>query len=296
MNLPSPNDVLYFVEVANTLNISRAAERLGITQPSLTQALNRLEHEIGVPLLFRSKKGVSLTPAGKRMLFESQTLIMQWGKIREQALASIEQVQGSYKFGCHPSVGIYSLPEVMKQLLLNYPKLEIHLSHMISRQVFEAVVSLELDIALVINPPEHPDLIIKKLCRDEMGFWVRKDFESPSGSELQNPKSDKSVLIYDPNLTQVQDLLKKVKKMDAVFHRRIHSSNLEFICSLVLAGVGVGILPGRVAKAIGKDELKPLSPPWPKFADELALVYRMEHKNIQSIKVIVQALSAYFQK
>ncbi len=290
MSLPSPHDILYFVEVANTLNVSRAAERLGITQPSLTQALNRLEHEVGVPLFFRSKKGVSLTPAGKRVLFESQSLLMQWGKVREQALASFEQVQGSFKMGCHPSVGIYSLPQVLAQLFTEFPKLELQLVHTISRQVFEAVVSMELDLALVINAPEHPDLIIKKLARDEMSFWVRTH-----PSELQNPKNEQMVLIYDPNLTQAQELLKKAKKMGIHFHRRIQSTNLEFITSLVLSGAGVGILPGRVAKALGKDQLKIISPQWPKYSDELSLVYRVEHKNIPSIKAISLALSQFFQ-
>ena len=170
--LPSPTDLIYFTEVVKTLNITRAAERLGITQPSLTQALHRLELEVGVPLLFRSKKGVTLTPAGKRLSSQTMILMNQWEKVRGQALASMDEVQGRFRLGCHPSVGSYALPSVLPGILREYPNLEISLIHQLSRHVFEAVVSMEIDMALVINPPKHPDVIIKKLLRDEMTLWV----------------------------------------------------------------------------------------------------------------------------
>lgn len=229
--LPSSTDLTYFLEVAKTLNISRAAERLGITQPSLTQALQRLEHEVGVSLLFRSKKGVTLTPAGKRVALQSESLLAQWEKVRGLALASMEEVQGSYKLGCHPSVGIYSLPPVLINLLKEHSQLELQLVHQISRQVFESVVSRELDIGLVINPPDHPDLVIKKLGRDEMTFWV-----SDEPTDLQNPKNENAVLICDPHLLQSQELIQKIKKQGYQFRRILHSSSLEVIAHLTASG------------------------------------------------------------
>ncbi len=288
--LPSATDMTYFAEVAKTLNISRAAERLGITQPSLTQALRRLEYEVGVPLLFRSKKGVTLTPAGKRVALQADSVLAQWEKVRGLALASMNEVQGYYKFGCHPSVGVYALPQVLANLLKDHLQLELQLVHHLSRQVFEAVVSMELDLALVINPPSHPDLMIKKLSRDEMTFWV-----SHHPTELQTPKSDNAVLICDPNLLQTQELIRKIKKQGYQFRRIINSSSLEVIAHLTASGAGIGILPGRVASTLGKNQLRHLSPQAPKFFDELALVYRVEHKNIQTFKVISQAFSQFFQ-
>lgn len=59
--MPSPADLSYFIEVGNVLNLSRAAERLGISQPSLTLSIQRLEHSVGTALLIRSNKGVTLT-------------------------------------------------------------------------------------------------------------------------------------------------------------------------------------------------------------------------------------------
>lgn len=65
--LASPHDLTYFIELSGTLNFSRASERIGISQPSLSAAIKRLEHAIGTPLFLRGKNGVTLTPAGKRL-------------------------------------------------------------------------------------------------------------------------------------------------------------------------------------------------------------------------------------
>lgn len=61
----SPQEIRYFVEIAGTLNFSRAAERLGVSQPTLTHAMNRLESDLGIRLFHRSKQGVQLTTAGQ---------------------------------------------------------------------------------------------------------------------------------------------------------------------------------------------------------------------------------------
>ena len=73
--LPSPTEILYFNEIAKTSNLSRAAERLGVTQPTLSLALKRLEDTIGMPLMIRSKTGVQLTRAGQKLLTKSLTIL-----------------------------------------------------------------------------------------------------------------------------------------------------------------------------------------------------------------------------
>ena len=76
--LPNPAEILYFLEVASTLNISRAAERLGITQPTLSLAVQRLEATLGTPLLLRGKTGVRLTKAGSKFATQSRGTVSQF--------------------------------------------------------------------------------------------------------------------------------------------------------------------------------------------------------------------------
>ena len=73
--MASQAELRYFIEVANSLNLSRASERLGISQPSLSVAIKRLEGSIGTELLIRQKRGVVLTQAGKQLLAHAKQLL-----------------------------------------------------------------------------------------------------------------------------------------------------------------------------------------------------------------------------
>src|SRR5438128_162125 len=194
--IASSNELIYFNELTNTLNFSRASERLGISQPSLSVAIKRLEQTVGTELFIRGKNGVALTQAGKRLLSHTKQLLQLWDTIKSETLASHHEVQGSISLGCHPSLGRHTLPIILPKLLLDYPKLEIQLKHDISRKILEGVVNLTIDIGLVVNPIKHPDLIILKLYEDEVTFWHSANIKNNN----QNLHSGNAVIICDPEL------------------------------------------------------------------------------------------------
>src|SRR5579862_1970744 len=125
--LPSPAELAYFLEVSATLNLSRASERLGISQPSLSLAIKRLEETLGTSLFVRHKRGVTLTQAGKQLLLYARQLLQYWENTKSKVLASQQEVQGCFTLGCHSTVAIYMVSGFLSDLLENHPKLEIHL-------------------------------------------------------------------------------------------------------------------------------------------------------------------------
>lgn len=276
-NMPNAADLQYFLEIAQTENLSRAAERLGVSQPSLTLAMRRLEHSVGVELLSRSKRGVYLTPAGKRLHLQAKYLLQEWQSIALAATSSHTQVAGTYKIGCHPSVAIYSLPKVLPKLISDFPDLELQLVHDLSRRITEQVISSKIDLGIVVNPSRHPDLVINQLCKDEVSLW--------RAAKCINPE----VLICDADLLQTQSILKRTKKGN--FKRVINSSNLEVIVKLVEAGLGYGIIPGRV---VGESSNLQKQKDTPMFEDEICLVYRVESKRIRAIQEIADRIKQAF--
>lgn len=287
--IPGASDLAYFVEISSSQNLSRAAERLGISQPSLTLAVQRLERSIGTPLLIRSKKGVTLTQGGKQLLLHAKELLQRWETVKSHALASTYEVQGCYTIGCHPSVAIYSLGGFLPDLVEQYPRLEIKLHHDLSRKITESVISLQTDLGIVVNPTKHPDLVIKKLCDDEVTFWVGK-----GNRKIQDFRSGQAVLICDPDLLQSQDLLGKLRKRGIHYGRILPCSNLEVITQLVTQGVGVGIIPGRVAAQARTQSLQKI-PKAPVFHDEVCLLYRVENKAVCSIQTITEKIISFFK-
>lgn len=280
--MPSSSDLTYFIEVAQTLNLSRAAERIGISQPSLTLAIQRLEDSVGTPLLFRSKKGVLLTQAGKQLLAQARELLQQWEKVRSRTLASSEEIQGSYTLGAHPSIALYTFPHFFAELMEDYPNLEIKLRHDLSRKIVEQVIQMEVDLGVVVNPVPHPDLVIKKLCTDEVTFWKGK-----GKNASQDLNSDQCVLICNPDLLQAQSLMKRMKNSKFANWRVLETSSLELIAELTSRGAGVGILPSRVAAR--EKTLNAVSGA-PIFNDDVCLVYRMEQKGVKALQFIAEKI------
>lgn len=274
----SPQEIHYFIEVANTLNLSRASERLGVTQPTLTHAIKRLEEDLGVILFHRSKQGVHLTQAGERFLASSLSLLDAWEKAAMSAKNTKVKAEGRLKLGCHPSVARYTLPVFLKSLMHENPGLEVHLTHDLSRHISEKVISWELDFGIVVNPPLHPDLVIKEICQDTVTLWAKKECTA----------SD--ILICDLDLLQVQSIMAKLKKREIAFKRIIHSSSLEVIATLVLSGCGVGILPERVMRSNENAEITMISKS-PFFKDRICLIYRAGTQESLAAKKFIEAVS-----
>ncbi len=260
--LPNANDLNFFIEVAKAGNMSRAAERLGMTQPALSQAMKRLESAFDQQLLLRSKSGVVPTKAGEKLAIQARALLDQWQHLKDESLKDAEQVRGTYSLGMHASVAQYTVGHFAAQLLSEFPHLEIKLEHDLSRRVTEKIISFKLDFGIVVNPVDHPDLIIKEIFKDEVTFYKAKKLK---------PQNE-SVLICEPDLTQTQELLSKIQKKEITFDRRVTSSSLDVIKSLVVCGAGVGILPGRVIE--NERKLVEVIPDMPVFQDRVCLVFR----------------------
>jgi len=287
--LPSFSDLTYFIEAAQTKNLSRAAERLGITQPSLSLAIKRLEDSLGVPLFIRSRKGVELTKAGKDLVGRGRVLLLNWEQLRSEVTKKSTGVSGEYVIGCHASVALYSLPNFLPQLVQDHPDLELKLVHDLSRKITEKVISFEVDFGIVVNPVSHPDLVIKPLCKDDVSFWTSS---KPTANQVLDMET--GVLLCDLNLTQVKKLLSDLQKKKQGFKRIIQSCNLEVIAEMTAAGVGVGILPTRVATRDSVHGLKPLKGKLPIFKDDICLVYRADAQKNQGSKVLIEAIKNAF--
>ncbi len=280
--IPSPTELRYFMEVANTLNLSRAAERLGVSQPTLTLAMRRLEDSFGQPVLIRGKTGVKLTKSGEKLYDRARFLFEEWEKIRSDIGDDEAQVRGTFTIGCHVSVALYTLPSLLPKLFKEFPHLEIKVSHALSRTITESVISSRVDFGIVVNPVQHPDLVIKSLMQDEVSFWIGNKIKSVD---------EETILIYDPEMLQSQTLVKQAGNKGHVFQRRLESSSLEVITSLVAAGVGCGVLPGRVAQRDPELNLKKVPGTWPIFNDKICLIYRADAQRSAASRQIIQFMA-----
>lgn len=262
--LATSTEIQYFVEAYQTRHISKAAIRLGVTQPTLTLSLQKLEEKLEAKLFHRTKQGVVPTEQGTLFYRKAHTLVECWGEVQKGLYRSNTEIFGRFKIGCHQSVGAYVLPKFFDNLQSQAPGIEIELVHDFSRKITEGVVSFNIDIGFVVNPIRHPDLVLKKLGDDRVLFWKRR-----GGDNL--PKR----IFADRNLHQMQEILGKTHTKDFKDWNIVSTASLELIRTLTLSGQGIGILPERVAKADGAD-LVPYSPSLPIYEDKIFLAYRKD--------------------
>ncbi|RAP37567.1 LysR family transcriptional regulator [Legionella quinlivanii] len=263
------DDIKYFITVCETLNITRASEIIGISQPALSYAIKRLENELGGELIIRLKNGIQLTKLGEEFVLRSRRLLYEWEQAQNLAKSESGLIQGRYTIAMHPSVALYTIGFFMPAIQSEFPKLNFNFIHGLSREMTEKVISWEADLGVVVNPIKHPDLVINHLCNDEVTIFFAENAANK--------------LIYDQNLAQSQYILKKIDKSNR-FDGTLNSVNLEVVAKLTSLGLGYGLLPARLA--LQYPHLRKLTDA-PVFKDEICLIYRPEkHKNPVSRSII----------
>jgi len=273
------NDLVYFLELTQTKHVSRAAERLGVTQPTLSHCIKRLENAVGTALFIRTKKGIELTPAAERLRESSEELLLKWNEVMKSANDEVDEAKGLIRLGVHTAVAQYMLPQVLPQFLKQYPEIQVSLEHGLSRHVTEKVISSNLDVGFAVNPVEHPDLVIKELITDRVTLWKSKN------------AVNNDILIVEPSLLQSQNLLQKLNKKGLLFKRKIESQSLEVIAQLVQAGVGSAILPERVMKAFCDSSVVQVKEA-PEISDRICMVYLQKFRKLKRGQVFIDFVKA----
>lgn len=186
----------YFTAVAETLNFSRAAERLHISQPPLSQQIKLLEEDLGVILLERTRRMVKLTHAGELFYQQAQDILRQYAEARELCLWARDGRAGKLRVAFTASVPMFeAFPRLLQTFRQAYPRIDIDLHHMSTGEQLQALNAGEIDIGFlrpssVFHPPMTIDVV--KLWHDELilavatGHPLAQADASPELRELAN--------------------------------------------------------------------------------------------------------------
>ncbi|QLY24557.1 LysR family transcriptional regulator [Bdellovibrio sp. KM01] len=266
-------DIENFVETTGCKTIIQAATKLEISQPALSESLKRLESDLGATLFYRSRTGIELTPSGRVFLSKAQSLIRSLKDLEFPTNKETVFAGRTITIGCHVTVAQYTIPKALKHVRTMAPDYRVELKHDLSRNIQAEIQRGTIDVGVVINPAEIPDLVIQKLTTDTMAMWKGKG------------DVDKETVICNSDLFQTQSILKKWKNKSA---KIISSESLELICSLANENLGYAIAPARAVEASGYKLEQ--APGLPTFTDEVCLVYRPEFGKTQAEKIIIEGI------
>lgn len=243
----------YAIQIAADKNFSRAAEKLHIAQPSLSQQLSKLEKELGVLLFHRNTNSVELTHAGALFVEKAQKIVDMIGEIRQEMDDISQMRKGRLTVGSMPITGAHMLPLVLPVFRERYPEIEIVLVEETSANLTQLTAEGRTDLSLLSLPLQEQSLEYELLIEEEILLAV------PPGHPAARLAGDGGTV----DLARFRDepfiVLKKGQGLrqtaidfclEAGFTPRIvfESSNIETVQSLVAAGMGVAFVPAMVER------------------------------------------------
>ncbi|MCB9687194.1 MAG: LysR family transcriptional regulator [Alphaproteobacteria bacterium] len=279
----------YFQAVARAGSFSAAARELGISQPSVSNAIKTLEQRLGTRLLQRARDGVTLTETGQSLLMSADDILERVDEAARRITALENEEEGRFVLGCYESLGAYFLPAFLGDFLREHPRIHLQLWNGSSSAVRQAVIDRVVDVGLVVNTLPHPDLVIVPAFEDRIEIVDTL----PPADDLDEARErlvGRPLIHADrPVFAQI---VERLAARAMLGEDLLVCGDLELVKSLALGGVGAAILPRRVARYGHAGTLRPVHPELPSFADTIHVVWRADLPRTRAWRVLKEALLA----
>ena len=239
----------YFVAVAELLSFTKAAARCRVSQPSLSQQIQKLENELGQPLVDRLGRRVRLTEAGDVFYERAAAVLDALDDARTSVQNGHDWQKGALSVGAIHTVAPYLLPDVVRRLRRRFPHVQIAVKEQLTEELVAACVAGELDVAIVALP------IAERRVRTEPLFTEKLVAVVPATSELANRKrlsladvtSQPFVLLNDMHCLGRQTL-QLCADRNCTPAVSCHTAQLLTVQELVALGQGVSLVPEMAAR------------------------------------------------
>ncbi len=283
----------YVVQVAEEKSFSKAAQKLHIAQPSLSQQIAKLEKELGVILFQRSPAEVTLTRAGEVFYQSAVDILDRVEQLRKEMYDVAHLKKGKLNIGSMSMTGAHLLPLALPVFQKQYEGIEISLVEDSTGNLEEMTAKGQLDISLLSLPITHSSLAFEPLLEEEIFLAVPPNHPL-AGRDCVEVKtlSDESFIMIKQGLG-FHDLSRDIC-LQAGFEPRtvFESNNIETIQSLVCAGMGVAFVPRMVMRSSHKDDFAPvyvrLIDPVPRRT--IVIAYREQRYLSQAAHAFIQVM------
>ncbi|MEV5613747.1 LysR family transcriptional regulator [Streptomyces sp. NPDC052225] len=246
----------YFAAVARTEHVTRAAQELQVPQSTLSRAMVRLEHDLGVDLFARHGRTVSLTPAGRTFLGSVERALGEVGKAAESVRADADPESGKVAFGFLHTMGTETVPGLIRAFRADHPRIRFSLVQNYGEAMLEKLRAGELDLCLTSPVPDAPGLVARRLDEQRLRLVVPEDHRLAGRKRIRLAETADEVFVtLEPGygLRRITDDL----CAEAGFKPRIafEGEEAETLRGLVAAGLGVALLPPPAVPRPGVVEL-----------------------------------------
>lgn len=239
----------YFVAVAEELHFGRAAKRLHVSQPPLSQQIRQLESQLGVRLFERNRREVHLTEAGRLLLDRARPLLAEVERIEQYMAQAAAGTAGSIRVGFVSSAAYDLLPRILRVFQHRHPDVGLTLEEMTTRQQVDALRDWRLDVGLLRPPVDDRHVQLTNLTVERV--FAALPAAHPLARRADVPLAalrDEPFVFFPRGIGQslYEDVLSVCRQ--AGFAPRVvqEAAEMQTIISLVSSGIGVSLVPEAV--------------------------------------------------
>ncbi|WP_220008874.1 LysR family transcriptional regulator [Bradyrhizobium sp. BR 10289] len=237
----------HFVAVAEEGHITRAAERLGMQQPPLSQRIKAIEAELDVQLFRRKARGVELTEAGQVFLDRARATLAQYDGAFEATRSAARGEQGRLCVGIVPTTPFHPfVPSIIRAFRTAYPLVSLTLDECLGQEALQRLSDGQMDVAFLRAPVESQKLVVNPLLVEPMVVALPSDHalargDRGRGALALKDLADQTFIIYARQLGPAFYEATMTACMKAGFTPRLGQEAPRIISALSLVAVGLGI-------------------------------------------------------
>lgn len=274
MNL---RELEYLVAVDDERHFNRAAQRCFVSQPTLSGQLKKLEDELGVKLIERNTRQVSMTDVGLAVAQQARKVLMEVKSIKEITQSFDDPMAAELQVGLIPTVAPYLLPLIIPTLKKNFPELVLWLHEYQTAILLEKLKKSELDLLILALPIQTEEF--SQINLFEESFWLAVPKEKPLS---QKKTIDLMELVDQEMLLLEEGHCLRGQALDVCFsagateNNRFRATSLETLRHMVSEGLGMTLLPELSVpkKQLKNDPIDYIPFSVPKPSRQIGLIYR----------------------
>jgi DNA-binding transcriptional LysR family regulator len=284
------NQLEVLIAVAREKSFSRAADVLGRTQPAVSQAVRRLEQEIGEKLFDRSSKDGTLTAAGE-LLVDYARQMMNLRHAANTALREMRNLQsGKVTISANEHTVFYLLP-LIEEFRRRHPAIKIEVQRGVASRIPEQITAREVELGIISFKPNDASLRSLSVLNDELVLVVAPGHRLAGKSSVSIKElADETFIAHNALSPYRKRVIETFDKYDTRLNIAVELPSLEAIKRLVETGAGIALVPKLTAKAeIANGQLVGLSVKEMKLERKLNIIYRknsvLSHASQEFLKI-----------
>uniref|UniRef100_UPI0039A70F98 LysR family transcriptional regulator n=1 Tax=Ornithobacterium rhinotracheale TaxID=28251 RepID=UPI0039A70F98 len=287
----------YALAVAESKNFTLAAERVFVTQPTLSMQIQKLEVELGVNIFDRTTHPIGITPMGKKILKQAKKILSEAEKMKFMVAEEKKSLEGTFKIGVIPTLVSTLVPLFYKNFIRKFPKTQLIILELKTEAILEQLKEGKIDFGIAATPLNAPDFVEDVLFYEPMLAYVPPQHRLHNKKEIEEGDLDLNDLLlleeghcFRNNVLSICSNSNSSKSGVSV-----QSGNFETLVKLADDGLGMTVLPSMQADDIlhrkGKENLKNFKHPSP--TREISLVYHESQPRLnfaRKLKETIQGL------